>query len=82
MTNHARLRCEQMGVETKRVKRLVRDPDITRPSGEGIMAKADYDPEIVVVYKEVEDGTRIILTVLPNTTEVFQRPDAKKEYQP
>lgn len=79
LTNHARQRCSEMGVATKRAKRIARDPDITRPSGAGILAKADHDPEIAVVYADDPDGSRVILTVLPNTQEKFLRPEHMKD---
>lgn len=75
LTNHARQRCAEMDVCTKRAKRIAQDPDVTRPSGKGILAKADFDPEIAVVYVEQDDGQRVILTVLLNTTEVYTRPE-------
>lgn len=75
LTHHARQRCAEMGVHTKRVKRIAADPDVTRPSGRGILAKSDNDPEIAVVYVEDSPDQLVILTVLPNTDKIYNRPE-------
>lgn len=62
-----------MGVTTKRVKRILRDPDLTYKSGEGRLAWRSDDPTIAVVYVD-NDGTPVALTVVPRTSERYERP--------
>jgi hypothetical protein len=62
-----------MGVLTKRVKRILQNPDVVRPSGRLLVATADTDPEIAVVFAEELDGSRIAVTVVPRTTCEFVR---------
>ena len=51
LTTHARQRCEEMGVVTKRVKRIVREPHSNRCTrDERWIAVRDDDPEISAVY--------------------------------
>jgi len=74
LSEHARARCDEMHVETKRVKRLLREPDMTRPGHEPgrIMAMSDKDPDLIVVYK-VEDGEQIVITVLFRSYDRYDR---------
>jgi hypothetical protein len=52
LTPHARQRCVEMGVGTKRVQRIVRQPDVDRPSrGRRRIAVRDDDPAIACVYE-------------------------------
>lgn len=75
MTEHARRRCVEMRVGTKRVKRLLRNPDITRTSYMGrYLAVSDADPEIAVVYAKGADGTCTVITVLYRQYSYYQRP--------
>jgi hypothetical protein len=75
LTNHARQRCDEMRVQTKRVKRLVREPDITRTSYDGRwLAVSDRDPEIAVVYAKHPDGTCTVITVLYRQYDTYIRP--------
>jgi hypothetical protein len=70
---HARLRCGQMDVRTRRVKTIMRDPDMTYDAGHGArMAWRRDDPTILVVYVE-EAGKRHAVTVLPRTYERYHR---------
>lgn len=79
LTHHARQRCEEMDVRTKRVKRIVRDPDLDRPSvAQRRIATRDDDPGLAVVYAEGEDGTPVIITVLPHVQEEYDRDDMEK----
>lgn len=65
LTNHARLRCAEMEVRTKTVKRVVRFPDIR-------YVERKYDcwvacgQDLAVAYKEAPDGHGgwLVLTVL------------------
>lgn len=79
LTKHARERCAEMGVKTKRVKRMVRDPDIDRPSRDWEanrevscrIAVRDDDPDIAAVYQPGEPP--IVVTVVWRTDEVYTR---------
>jgi hypothetical protein len=81
LTEHARLRCTQMKVTTRRAKRVVQRPSSVYPGppqyGENFIAVADFDPDIQVAYTVDDDGRKVIKTVLWSTTEFYVRPDAK-----
>jgi hypothetical protein len=73
LTEHARLRAAEMHVETKRVKRLLRRPDVTRPSKLGrYVAVSDSDPELAVVFVK-ENGTLVVITVLYRQLDWYDR---------
>ena len=75
LSEHARRRCLEMHVTTKRVKKLVRQPDITRTSYNGRwLAVSDADPEIAVVYAKAPDGTCTVITVLYRQLDYYRRP--------
>jgi hypothetical protein len=72
LTHHARQRCLEMGVTTKRVKRMVRQPDVDRPSrGRRRIAVRDDDPAIACVYEQ--DEPPLVITVLWRTQELYER---------
>ena len=73
LTDHARQRCQEMGVATKRVKRILRDPDMgyTAREGRHIAWRRD-DPTIAVVFV-MREGIRLALTVVPRTQERYER---------
>jgi hypothetical protein len=78
---HARLRCQQMGVSTKRAKRVVREADIVyvgnpKQSPHAKVAMSNTDREIAVVFAEDPDGQQWVLTVLYRGVE-FTRPEAQ-----
>jgi hypothetical protein len=74
LTHHARQRCAEMGVSTKRVKRIVQDPDTVRSCRYGnLLAVSDAEPDLAVVYEDV-DGQAVVITVLYRTSEVYVRP--------
>ncbi len=62
LTNHARQRAAEMGVLTKRVKRVVREPELRYPrkSTKTMMAVAD---DLAIPYC-VSDGRYVVITVL------------------
>lgn len=78
LTLHARQRCTEMGVRTTRVKAILRDPDMTwgghTPGyAPGVcFAWSRRDPAIGVYFCE-EDGAKIAVTVVPRTTEIYER---------
>jgi hypothetical protein len=74
LSQHARDRCGEMGVGTKRAKRIVRDPDLTRPAAPNRAALRDDDPELLVVYSD-DTQPPTIVTVLWNTGTPFDRND-------
>lgn len=79
MTQHARERAAEMGVCTKRVKRLVRNPCLRRTDANGItLAISNADPEIAVVYADGPDGRPVVLTVLYRTYERYERHSDKE----
>lgn len=65
-----------MGVSTKRVKRVVRDPDTRHTSYDGrFVVTSEKDPQIAVVYGFDDDGTQTVITVLWRTPEQYDRPE-------
>lgn len=71
LTNHARLRCLQMGVRTKRVKRIVREPHVDYPSYGNRICYRD-DDELAVVYTPTGSGA-LVITVLYNLKTDYAR---------
>lgn len=72
LSQHARERCEQMGIKTKRAKRVVMERNISYQGphpNDGIVCQSD-DPDIAVVWDPVHN---VIITVLPNTQENYER---------
>jgi hypothetical protein len=80
LSAHAKLRCLQMNVTTKRVKRVVRTADILypgHPSADGSpawLAMSECDREIAVVFVRDAAGVPVVLTVLYRGRE-FVRPE-------
>lgn len=75
LTEHARQRCAEMGVGTKRAKRVVRSPDVCYPgTHQGELVCYRDDDSIACAFVET-DGRRVILTVLWKGVE-FVRPPA------
>ncbi len=74
LTSHARLRCTQMRVQTKRVKRILSDPDLTYTSRSAQIAWRADDPAIAVVFvTHHQSGQRVALTVIWRTQEEYSR---------
>jgi hypothetical protein len=70
MSNHARLRCEQMGISTKVAKRIVRSHDVAWTDADGrSVATSEAHPDLAVVYA---DG--VVITVLYRTQNAYVRP--------
>lgn len=79
LSRHARTRCDEMGVDRARVERILRRPDVTRPATKGcIMAIADFDPEISVVYAINDHGVCVVVTVLYRTYKRYDRATINK----
>jgi len=75
LTEHARQRCAEMHVETKRVKRLLQRPTLTYSThSDRLMATSEADPEIAVVYANSPDGTVTVITVLLRSYDEYKRP--------
>lgn len=72
LTDHARQRVAEMGATTKRVKRIVADPDVTRVNRrEGCVAMVrDDDPDLTVIVTFV-DGHPVVITVLGRQADRF-----------
>lgn len=73
---HARDRCAEMDVRTRRVKRIVQSPDVRRPSGSGtdaMIATRDDEPDLAVVYVTPADGVPLITTVVWRTVHDYER---------
>ena len=75
LSHHARERCAEMQVSTKRAKRIVRSADLRRPARDGaVIATSQDDPAIAVVYVSEGEGERPLITsVVWRTTEKYQR---------
>jgi len=74
LTQHARQRCDEMRVGTKRVKQLLRNPDVVRCSyNDRWLAVSDADPEIAVVFARQPDGTCTVITVLYRSYNIYNR---------
>lgn len=79
LSPHARARCTQMGLNTKRAKRVLQNADVRRAAntpvsrGNRMLAKWDGDPEICVVYEPGDPD--VIITVIWNTGEKYVRPE-------
>jgi hypothetical protein len=74
LTPHARARCAEMHVETKRVKRLLRRPTLTYATyADRLMATSEEDPEIAVVFAKGPDGTLDVITVLVRSYDEYSR---------
>ena len=74
LTQHARQRCDEMRVGTKRVKQLLRNPDVVRCSyNDRWLAVSDADPEIAVVFAKDPDGTCTVITVLYRSYDIYNR---------
>lgn len=72
LTLHARQRCQEMGVRTRRVKQILRCPTMTYSSRGGQVAWSAADPGIAVVF--VADGAQLLaVTVVPRTYETYRR---------
>jgi hypothetical protein len=72
LTDHARQRCREMGVLTKVVKRLVRDPKIRYPSWSGRFVACDGT--LAVVYAIDPDSVPAVITVLYDGIEFIRPP--------
>lgn len=68
MSAHALARCAEMGITTKRVKRVVRDPDLRYTTFGSVMVCRYDEPD----FRAVVDGD-LVVTVLPWTTERYER---------
>lgn len=73
LTEHARERCEEMGITTDRVKRVVRDPHLAYDSKNGyrVVCRSD-EPTFRVVISERPDET-VVVTVIWWTSEQYER---------
>ena len=83
MTVHARVRCLEMGISTKRAKRVVQNRTGTYPgapnhANNGRMVLSE-DPDIAVVW---DPDTNHILTVLPRVKEDYVRTPNGFEVKP
>jgi hypothetical protein len=83
MTVHARVRCLEMGISTKRAKRVVQNRTGTYPGnpkdGNNTRMVLSADPDIAVVWAP---DTNYILTVLPRVQENYVRTPNGFEVKP
>lgn len=72
LSRHARERCEQMGIATKRAKRVVQERRLTYAGtrGNGAVVVMSDDPDIAVVWDELRN---VIVTVIPRTEDDYVR---------
>lgn len=69
---HARARCVEMEVSTKRVKRIVINADVRYQQSTGVtIARWDEDPTLAVVY--VPGAPPVVVTVVFATPEEYVR---------
>lgn len=77
LTDHARMRCVEMSVATKRVKRVVRNPDVDYCSTQMDHSRRvcfRHDDTIAVVYQPGFDGEPpLVITVLWHMQEEYVR---------
>lgn len=74
LTNHARERCVEMHISTKRAKRVVRNADVRRPAERGaVLATWQGDPAIAVIYVEDQEPVPLITSVVWRTREQYER---------
>jgi predicted nucleotide-binding protein len=75
LTPHARDRCLEMGISTKRAKRVVQQQVLKYVSNaahdNGAFIVMSHDADIAVVWQE---DRNLILSVLHRTQEVYERP--------
>lgn len=69
---HARQRAEEMGIVTKRIKRVVRNPDLRFPGQGGRFFVCRLDEPSFRVLINGHDGLEVI-TVVPWSYERYQR---------
>ena len=66
LTDHARQRCYEMDVPTRRAKGAVQSPQMTYPVRDGRLVAISHDePRLAVVFEEGEPA--VIVTVLAAT---------------
>jgi hypothetical protein len=64
MSRHARERAAEMGICTKRIKRMLRNPSVNHVTRDNrFIAMSTAEPTIAVVYA-IEDGQPTVVTVL------------------
>lgn len=73
LTEHARQRCEEMGIKTERVKRVVQDPTLSYASKHGycVVCRTDEPAFRVVIDKRPEET--VVITVIWWTSERYER---------
>lgn len=76
LTEHARQRCREMDVRTKRVKAVVREPAMTYPGNHRGETIAVGDG-LAIAYVEDDDGQPHVLTVMYHGIE-FVRPEHRE----
>lgn len=76
LSDHARQRCREMGVSTKRVKQIVRDPHVDYDSRWGLrMASRTDEPDIRALYA-FAGGERLVVTVVWRKEELYAKAEA------
>jgi hypothetical protein len=73
MSAHARQRCAEMGITTKRAKRIVRERVTSYHTqshrNDGVVCMSD-DADLAVVWDPIRN---VVLTVLPRTSDQYSR---------
>jgi hypothetical protein len=76
LSDHARQRCAEMGVATKRAKRVLQDPVVVLPAGLGhpehYRRATGEDPEIFIVFDPTPE-VPVIVTVQWRTYDDYDR---------
>jgi hypothetical protein len=75
LSPHARSRCEEMGIPTKDVKRLVQAPSqrYGDPVRGGQVYQSQTFPTIAALVREGIDGCPVVVTVLWRTAKEYDR---------
>lgn len=74
LTDHARRRCEEMEIRTRRVKRVVRDPDLCYGSADGYHVVCRFDEPTFRVVIDRSTRPETVVTVIWWTNERYERP--------
>jgi hypothetical protein len=74
LCDHARQRCAEMGISTRRVKRVIREPDLSYCTYEGRMMMCRFDEPDFRVVVNTDGDVPVAVTVVWWTDEVYERP--------
>lgn len=78
LTRHARERCEEMKIGTKVAKHIVAHAEVRyavkcKDGNKAMMALWTGQPKYAVVFDTREDGTPVVVTVIFNAPDYYER---------